>query len=211
MKSVAVVDYGASNLRSVVRALETAAAGLHEIKVCDTPEAILKADRIVFPGQGAIRHCMDLLREKNLDEALLESISSKPFLGLCLGLQTLFEFSEEDNGTNGLGIIPGRVIKFPENRKDGKGNLFKIPHMGWNNVEQRNAHPLWKGIEPGERFYFVHSYYVKPARVEDTSGTTDYVIDFTSAIARDNIFAVQFHPEKSQRAGLRLLNNFLSW
>ncbi|MEX2353424.1 MAG: imidazole glycerol phosphate synthase subunit HisH [Gammaproteobacteria bacterium] len=211
MKSVAVIDYGASNLRSVVRALEHVAERRHQIDICDTPEAVLKADKIVFPGQGAIRHCMDSLREKNLDMALLETLKTRPFLGLCLGLQSLFDSSEEDGGTPGFGIIPGKVMKFPEHKKDDKGNLFKIPHMGWNNVEQGQAHPLWKGINTGERFYFVHSYYVCPEQEADISGTTNYIKNFTSAIARDNLFAVQFHPEKSQKAGLKLLSNFLDW
>jgi len=211
MKSVAVIDYGASNLRSVVRALEFVAEGQHAITVCDTAESILQADKIVFPGQGAIRQCMDSLKARNLEQALLESLHNKPFLGLCLGLQALLDFSEEGGGTDGLGIIPGKVIKFPGNSRDEKGDLYKIPHMGWNNVEQRQPHPLWKGIDSGERFYFVHSYYVKPEQASDTTGTTSYIIDFTSAIARDNIFAVQFHPEKSQRAGLKLLSNFLAW
>jgi len=212
MKPVTVViDYGASNLRSVVKALEHVAAGKHKIIVGDTPETIRQADRIVFPGQGAIRQCMDALKEKNLAEALTESIKDKPFLGLCLGLQSLMDYSEEDTGTPGLGVIPGRVVKFPVGATDDTGNHFKIPHMGWNNVEYLQPHPLWKGIASGERFYFVHSYYVKPGLDHDCAGTTGYIVDFTSAIARDNLFAVQFHPEKSQRAGLQLLSNFLAW
>jgi glutamine amidotransferase len=211
MKSAVVVDYGASNLRSVVKALEHVAPGQYRIMVGTRPEQIQKADRIVFPGQGAIRQCMDALREAGLTGALTEAIHSKPFLGLCLGLQSLLEFSEEDGGTTGLGIIPGTVVKFPGGATDAAGNHCKIPHMGWNNVEQARAHPLWKGIAPGERFYFVHSYYVKPRLEQDSCGTTGYIVDFTSAIARDNLFAVQFHPEKSQQAGLRLLSNFLAW
>ena len=211
MENVAVIDYGASNLRSVIKAVEHVSEGKHKIIVTDRDDLILAADRIIFPGQGAIRHCMDSLRVKNLDQVLVESLRSKPYLGLCLGLQALLDFSEEDGGTEGLGIIPGKVVRFPNGHKDGQGDNFKIPHMGWNNVTQCFEHELWKGIDSGERFYFVHSYYVKPDQDEDTSGSTDYIVTFSSAVARDNIFAVQFHPEKSQKAGLQLLNNFLNW
>ena len=211
MKSVAVIDYGASNLRSVVKALEHVSEGKHRITVCADAEQIGKADRIVFPGQGAIRQCMDSLKQRNLVEPLLESLKTKPFLGLCLGLQSLLEYSEEDGGMSGLGVIPGEVVKFTEGQTDTDGNRFKIPHMGWNNVIQNQPHPLWKGIPSGERFYFVHSYYVKPDNAAVVAGTTAYVTDFTCASARDNLFAVQFHPEKSQKAGLQLLSNFLAW
>ena len=211
MQSAAVIDYGSSNLRSVVKALEHVSNGQHRIIVSDKAEEILQADRIVFPGQGAIRQCMDLLREKNLDQVILESLKSKPFLGLCLGLQALMEFSEEDDGTPGLGVIPGRVLRFPYGQKDKNGDAYKIPHMGWNNVKQTRGHSLWNGIKSDERFYFVHSYYVNQETGNDTSGKTDYIFDFTSAIAQENVFAVQFHPEKSQRAGLQLLTNFLNW
>ncbi len=211
MQTVAVIDYGASNLRSVARALAYISRDRHRVIVSDRAEEIYQADRIVFPGQGAIRQCMASLRDKSLDQVLLECLKSKPFLGLCLGLQTLMTCSAEDGGTNGLDVLPGRVEKFPEQRKDSAGNICKIPHMGWNNVIQQQPHPLWKGIESGEQFYFVHSYYVKPEQAEITAGTTEYIVDFTSAAARDNLFAVQFHPEKSQRAGLQLLGNFLQW
>ena len=211
MQSVAVIDYGASNLRSVVKALEHIASAKHRILICDTPEAILSADRIIFPGQGAIRQCMDSLDNIGLRQALLESLTSKPFLGLCLGLQALMDYSEEDNGTDGLGVIKGRVIRFPADRKQENGDEYKIPHMGWNNVQQLKEHPLWNGIKSGERFYFVHSYYVEPDDKDVITGMTDYIVDFTCAVSRDNLFAVQFHPEKSQRAGLQLLSNFLDW
>lgn len=211
MKSAVVVDYGASNLRSVVKALEHAAAGRHKITVADTPEQICQADRIIFPGQGAIGQCMAALTGKNLAGALVDALKNKPFLGLCLGMQALLDYSEEDNGTAGLGIIPGRVVRFAEGKKDAQGNPCKIPHMGWNNVEQTLPHPLWQGIPSGERFYFVHSYYARPVMQRDQAGMTAYIGDFASAIARDNLFAVQFHPEKSQRAGLQLLSNFLNW
>ncbi len=211
MQSVAVIDYGASNLRSVVKALEHVASTSHVIRVCTTPEEILSADRIIFPGQGAIRQCMDSLDTKGLKQVLLEVLSSKPFLGLCLGLQALMDYSDEDNGTTGLGVISGKVLKFPNGQKDKNGDEYKIPHMGWNKVRQIINHPLWNGINSGDRFYFVHSYYIKVDDDQFIAGKTDYILDFTSAISKENLFAVQFHPEKSQRAGLQLLKNFLDW
>ena len=211
MSTIVVIDYGTSNLRSVAKALEYVADKNHHIIVSDNAEQIRAADRVVFPGQGAIGQCMQSLKEKNLDELIKESIKTKPFLGICLGLQSLMDESDEDGGTKGLGIIPGRVIRFKDNVKDEKGYTCKIPHMGWNEVYQKKKHALWKDIEDGARFYFVHSYYVIPAKQSDIAATTDYAATFTSAVARDNIFATQFHPEKSQKAGLILLKNFLAW
>jgi glutamine amidotransferase len=211
MQSVAVIDYGASNLRSVIKALEFISGNRSRIIVADREDLILGADRIIFPGQGAIRQCMDALHQKNLDQVLIESLKSKPYLGLCLGLQALMDYSDEDGGTECLGILPGKVVRFPHGRKDSNGDHYKIPHMGWNNVVQCSDHPLWNGIDSGERFYFVHSYYVEPDNESDVSGRTDYIVSFTSAIAHDNLFAVQFHPEKSQQSGLQLLRNFLAW
>ena len=144
-------------------------------------------------------------------DVLLECIRNKPFLGICLGLQSLMDSSEEDGGTEALGIIPGKVCKFPDRARDTHGDILKVPHMGWNNVSFCMEHPLWKGIDPGSRFYFVHSYYVKPDDDVNIAAATDYIFEFTSAVARDNLFAVQFHPEKSQQAGLMLLRNFLEW
>jgi len=211
MSTVVVIDYGTSNLRSVAKALEFAAGKYHRIIVSEQAELIRLADRVVFPGQGAIGQCMQSLREKKLDVLIKEAIQTKPFLGICLGLQSLMDMSEEDGGTEGLGIIPGRVVRFKDNIRDEQGNLCKIPHMGWNQVNQSRPHALWEGIEDGARFYFVHSYYVVPDNTADTAATTDYAATFTSAAARDNIFATQFHPEKSQKAGLTLLKNFLEW
>ena len=211
MSKVAVLDYGTSNLRSVAKALEFVAGSQHDILVTNQRQEILSADRIVFPGQGAVGQCMQSLKESGLDEVIKECISNKPFLGICLGLQSLMQESDEDGGVKGLGIIPGKVVRFPDNIKDKHGDICKIPHMGWNRVNQQKPHPLWKDIEDGARFYFVHSYFVQVENDVDCAAKTNYAAEFTSAAARDNVFATQFHPEKSQHAGLTLLENFLSW
>ena len=211
MSTVVVIDYGSSNLRSVAKALEHVSGSDHSIRVSDQAATILAADRIVFPGQGAIGQCMSRLREKGLGEVIAECISEKPFLGICLGLQTLLDESDEDGGTLGLGIVAGHVRRFRDNQRGRDGSRCKIPHMGWNTVSQKQPHPLWNGIADNTRFYFVHSYYVEPENTGDVAGTTDYTLEFASAIARNKLFATQFHPEKSQQAGLRLLSNFLDW
>ena len=211
MQTLAVIDYGSSNLRSVSKALEYVADADTRILVSQRPKEILAADKIVFPGQGAIGQCMQALAQKNLQELVAESILSKPFLGICLGLQSLMEHSDENGGTEGLGIVKGGVHRFKTGITDNMGNTLKVPHMGWNQVRQEKEHPLWEGIESGERFYFVHSYYVEPERKQDCAATSEYGLEFTAAIARDKLFATQFHPEKSQQAGLRLLRNFLGW
>jgi imidazole glycerol-phosphate synthase subunit HisH len=211
MQTIAVIDYGASNLRSVSKALSYVADKKTRIMVSDKADEILVADKIVFPGQGAMGQCMNNLTAKGLDDVLKECVRSKPFLGICLGLQSLLEESEEDKGTLGLGIISGKVKKFATDARDDEGNVFKIPHMGWNSVVQEKSHALWRGIDSGERFYFVHSYFVEPAEKQDIAATCSYVVDFTAAVACDNLFATQFHPEKSQQAGLDLLSNFLQW
>lgn len=211
MSVVAVVDYGMGNLRSVAKALEhEAPAGTH-IQVTADPAAVARADRVVVPGQGAMPDCMRELADRGLREAVIRAAADKPFLGICVGLQMLFGHAEEGDVT-GLEILPGRVPRFPAAAMVAPdGSRLKVPHMGWNQVQQVETHPLWSGIEDGARFYFVHSYYVEPASPEVIAGSTVYGIPFTSAIARDNIFAVQFHPEKSAQAGLRLLSNFLRW
>lgn len=211
MSTVVVIDYGTSNLRSVAKALEHVADSRHKIIVSNEASHIHAADRIVFPGQGAIGQCVTSLKQQGLDSLIYDSIKTKPFLGICLGLQSLMDHSNEDGGTVGLGIIPGNVVRFQDDCLDENGDRCKIPHMGWNQVMQQQPHDLWKGIENGSRFYFVHSYYVSPLEPDDIAGTTDYTLSFTSAIARENIFATQFHPEKSQKAGLTLLKNFLDW
>jgi glutamine amidotransferase len=207
---ISIVDYGMGNLRSVQKALAHVAPAA-EVATTADPEAIRRADRVVFPGQGAMPDCMRRLNESGLAEALREAAASKPFLGLCIGEQMLFERSEEGD-TPGLALLPGRVVGFrltPGLRAAG----YKIPHMGWNEVWRARSHVLWDGIADGARFYFVHSYYCAPGAPELAAATTRYPENdaFTSAIARDNIFATQFHPEKSAAAGLTLLSNFAKW
>lgn len=210
MIDVAVIDYGMGNLRSVEKAIEHV-AGSAVVRVTDDPQVVADAQRVVFPGQGAMPDCIAELEGRGLHDAVLKAAAEKPFLGICIGLQMLFERSEEGD-VAGLGLLRGAVRRFPEaqmRRPDGA--RLKVPHMGWNEVWHHGEHPLWRDIPDGDRFYFVHSYYVDAARDEVVAGHTDYGIRFTSAISRDNIFAVQFHPEKSARAGLQLLTNFIRW
>jgi glutamine amidotransferase len=205
---ISIVDYGMGNLRSVQKALQHVAAG-DEIEITSDPGAIRSADRVVFPGQGAMPDCMRSLQESGLGEAVEEAARGKPFLGLCIGQQMLFDRSAEGD-TPGLGLLPGAVVGFADAAGTREAGL-KIPHMGWNEVWQEGPHALWKGIPDGTRFYFVHSFYCEPADASLAAGRTRYPHAFTSAIARDNIFATQFHPEKSSAAGLTLLSNFASW
>jgi glutamine amidotransferase len=208
MQRIAIVDYGMGNLRSVQKALAHVAPGA-DVAITADPAAIRRADRVVFPGQGAMPDCMRSLKESGLGDAVAESARAKPFLGLCIGQQMLFESSAEGD-TPGLGLLPGRVVGFrltPENRAAG----MKVPHMGWNEVRQMRPHALWQGIGDSSRFYFVHSFYCVPSDTRLAAGETRYDGAFTSAIARDNIFATQFHPEKSAVAGLQLLSNFATW
>lgn len=208
--AVAVVDYGMGNLRSVVKAIEHVASD-ERVILASCAADVAAADRVVVPGQGAMPDCMHELERRGLRDAVVEAAAEKPFLGICVGLQLLFGHAEEGDVT-GLGILPGRVPRFPQARMlAADGSRLKVPHMGWNEVRQNIAHPLWAGIADGARFYFVHSYYVVPDEAGLSAGTTRYGIPFTSAVARDNIFAVQFHPEKSARDGLQLLANFMRW
>jgi glutamine amidotransferase len=210
MTEIAVVDYGMGNLRSVAKAIEHVAPHA-TVRVTSDPHAVLRAERVVFPGQGAMRDCMREMDARGLREAILTSAREKPFLGICIGLQMLFDHSEEGD-TKGLGLLPGRVRRFPqEQMHDAAGNKLKVPHMGWSEVHQSGAHPLWDGIPDDSRFYFVHSYFPEPASPDVIAAYSVYPFAFTCAAARDNIFAVQFHPEKSQSAGLRLLANFTVW
>ena len=210
MPDIAVVDYGMGNLRSVAKAL-VHVAPQHDIAVTSDPDAIGGAARVVLPGQSAMPDCMRSLDESGLRDAVLEAARTRPFLGICLGLQMLFDMSEE-GPTAGLSVLRGRVVRFRgEAMTLSDGARLKVPHMGWNRVGQIRRHRLWDGIEDGSRFYFAHSYHPEPADPELTAGTTDYPTAFTCAIARANIFATQFHPEKSHRAGLQLLANFVAW
>lgn len=210
MTDVAIIDYGMGNLRSVAKAIEHVAPG-REIVITSDPAVVAAAGRVVFPGQGAMPDCMRELDLRGLRPVVIAAAASKPFLGICIGQQMLFAHSAEGD-VPGLGILPGEVVRFPDERMvAADGCRLKVPHMGWNEVWQSKPHPMWEGIADGERFYFVHSYFVTPADAGVTAAQTDYGLRFTSAVARDNIFAVQFHPEKSAQAGLRLLENFVRW
>jgi imidazole glycerol-phosphate synthase subunit HisH len=207
---IAVIDYGMGNLRSVAKALAHVAPDA-TIAVSSDPAVIRDAARVVLPGQSAMPETMASLDASGLRDVVLACIADRPFLGVCLGLQMLFETSEE-GPTCGLGVLAGSVRRFREEELAlPGGERLKIPHMGWSRVRQVRAHPLWAGIDDDALFYFAHSYHPAPADPALTAATTAYPAPFTCAIARANIFAVQFHPEKSQRAGLRLLANFVAW
>jgi glutamine amidotransferase len=209
-RSIAVVDYGMGNLRSVAKALEHVSPK-SRVTITSDAAAIRRADRVVFPGQGAMPDCMRYLAASGLTEAVLEAAASKPLFGVCVGEQMLFEGSEEGD-TPGLGVLKGRVVRFGASAAAKSATpRLKVPHMGWNRVHQCNPHPLWRGIAQDDYFYFVHSYYVVPANAALEAGNTRYGIGFTCAIAQDNIFATQFHPEKSAASGLRLYENFIHW
>ena len=207
---IAVVDYGMGNLRSVAKALVHVAPNL-DIVVSADPAVIRSADRVVLPGQSAMPDCMRCLDASGLREVVVEAAATRPFLGICLGLQMLFDFTEE-GPTQGLGVLRGSVVRFrDEAMQQPDGSRLKIPHMGWSPVRQARAHPLWAGIDDGTRFYFAHSFHPLPDDPGVIAGTAAYPAAFTCAIARANIFATQFHPEKSHTAGLRLLANFVAW
>ena len=208
MKKLVVVDYGMGNLRSVAKAFEFVAresAMDINVVISSSPSEVAAADRVAFPGQGAMPDCMRYLRESGLEGAVRQAAAERPFFGVCVGMQMLFERSEEGD-TAGLGIFAGTVRRFRPME-----HALKVPHMGWNEVNQTASHALWQDISSGERFYYVHSYYCEPSDPIVTKATTDYSGHFTAAIARANIFATQFHPEKSHRAGLTLYRNFLNW
>ena len=212
MQRVAVVDYGGSNLRSVVKAIEHVAGPNDDVQVCERPEQLRNADRVVFPGQGAIGDCMKHLQERDLVQALRECVQVKPFFGICLGLQSLMTSSDEDGGMACRDVFPGHVRRFPADAGPAPdGSPRKIPHMGWNEVRWTRDHPVLAGVPSGTRFYFVHSYFVAPADPAVIIGETDYIAPFCSALASGYAFATQFHPEKSADAGLHLLRNFLAW
>lgn len=213
MVDIAVIDYGMGNLRSVQHALGTVAPNA-SIVVTGDPDVVAGAGRVVFPGQGAMPDCMRELDARNLRNAVLEAARNKPFLGICIGLQMLFEHSTEGD-VPCLGVLPGQVVRFAHDLHDAQGNRLKVPHMGWNQVHHAAAdagtHPMWQGIAQDERFYFVHSYYVQPDDATLVQAVSNYPDSFVCAVARDNLFAVQFHPEKSHTAGLQLLKNFIGW
>ncbi|KQV51568.1 imidazole glycerol phosphate synthase subunit HisH [Massilia sp. Root335] len=206
---IVVID-GVGNLRSVAQALR-AVAPEADVQISNDPAVIDAADRVVLPGQGAMRDCMQSLRESGAEDALLRATRTRPVMGVCVGEQMLFEMSEEGDAP-GLGLLPGKVVRF---QLDGKlqadGSRFKVPQMGWNRVRQSRAHPLWNGVADNSYFYFVHSYFAVPDDAAHTIGETDYGAPYCCAVARDNIVATQFHPEKSAAAGLQLYKNFVHW
>jgi len=213
MSTIAIINYNMGNLHSVTKALEHVAPEGTQVILSNVADEILAADRIVFPGQGAARDCMNELNKAGLVDVVREAAKSKPFLGICMGMQVLLERSEEHDGIDCIGIYKGNTHSFagriPE--KDVDGERLKIPQMGWNRVYHTQDHPLWKGIDDGSRFYFVHSYFVDPDDKNITAGTTEYGLKYASAIAKDNVFAIQAHPEKSADDGLQLLKNFTEW
>lgn len=209
----AIVDYGMGNLHSVLKSVQAAQAlsgKAGEVYLTDRPEDIFAADKIIFPGQGAMPDCMAALRQSGLGEAVEDGLKNKPFFGICVGAQLLFEHSEEGD-TAGLGWFKGRVKRFAANQTDAHGGRLKVPHMGWNTVRQTRPHPLFKDIGQETRFYFVHSYYFAPEDPETVLATSEYPHEFACIVGKDNVFATQFHTEKSHDAGLLLLRNFLDW
>ncbi len=209
MSSVAVIDYGMGNLHSIAKALQHADASVN-VQISADASVIQAADRVVFPGVGAMRDCMQALHELGLADVIKRVAQDRPFLGICLGMQALLTDSEENGGIACLNVFPGHVRHFADNLCDDQGQPLKIPHMGWNRVKQK-PHPLWHDITQDSRFYFVHSYFAMPDHEQDSIASSDYPQPFSCALAKDKVFAVQFHPEKSQAAGLQLLQNFLRW
>lgn len=214
METIGVIDYGMGNLHSLAKSLERA-AGNQRILISYDPKVLLECDRLVLPGVGGVRACMDELRRLELSDLVIEAARRRPLLGVCLGMQVLLEHSDENGGVATLGLIPGAVVRFPDPPPTTDPALrqerLKVPHMGWNRVHQARPHPLWAGIADDSWFYFVHSYYAAPQNPAHTLGVADYMFGFAAAVARDNVAGVQFHPEKSQDVGLRMLANFASW
>ena len=208
---IAVVDYGMGNLRSVSKALEHVTSKDQCVIVSSDAKEIADAERVVFPGQGAARDCMQQLNDLGLIDVVLHAAHEKPFLGICMGMQVLMAHSEENQGVSCMNLYAGEVRAFADESLQSQMQSLKIPHMGWNKVSHKQAHPLWNEIEENSRFYFVHSYYVDPEDEALVAGSTEYGIEFVSAIARENVFAAQFHPEKSAHDGLQLLKNFCCW
>lgn len=207
MAIIGVIDYGMGNLHSIAKAMEHVAPG-HRVEVSYDPDELLRADRLVLPGVGGISHCMKELQRLELDELVQEVVGTRPLLGICLGMQALLSFSDENDGVDALDVFPGQVQKFVQ---PADGSRLKIPHMGWNQVRWEFEHPLWRDVPQDSWFYFVHSFRAVPDKTQHVAGTTEYGSRFASSLLRDNVFAVQFHPEKSQAAGLALLANFAQW
>ena len=204
MKTIAIIDYGMSNLSSVVKAIEYIAPN-EKVIVSSNAVEIDNSDKIIFPGQGAAKNCMKSIYEKKLEGVIKKNSKEKPFLGICMGMQVLMDFSDENNGTQCLSVIKGKVEKL----KSQKNNKKKIPHMGWNKNIKKNDHPIWHNIKDGSFFYFVHSYYINPLEKSTIIGETEYGKIFSSVIAKNNIIAIQGHPEKSSDVGLQFLKNFI--
>lgn len=213
MNRIAIIDYGMGNLHSMAKAVERVSDGAHVFLSCDA-ESLRRADKIIFPGVGAIAPCMAELSRLGLDTALKDAAASKPMLGVCLGMQAMLEHSDESDGVSGLGLIAGNARRLPDTNTNADGEnvkRYKVPHIGWNNIHQENDHPLWQDIAQDSQFYFVHSYHAVPGDNTNVAATTKYGQPIVTAITHENIVAVQFHPEKSQNVGLRLLANFIDW
>ncbi len=217
MEVIGIIDYGMGNLHSLAKSLERVSAA-QRVEVSFDPEKLMRCDKLVLPGVGGVLGCMNELRRLELNDLVQEASQSKPMLGICLGMQVMLESSEENGGVQALGLFPGEVLRFPDPEpvapdavQSSQTDRLKVPHMGWNRVKQTQDHPIWQGIENESWFYFVHSYYARPRNAKHVIGVSEYGDNFACAIAKDNLVAVQFHPEKSQGAGLRLLSNFAQW
>ena len=211
MSQIVVLDLGTGNLRSVAKAAEHAAGAGWTISITREPSLIKNADRIIVPGQGAIESWMAALTNDTLRSALLSGLKNKPVLAICVGMQALFDYDHEHGGHKCLGLFKGEVVRFEHGKINNQGLPLKVPQMGWNRVSIKRSHPLWQGIENNSWFYFLHSYYVSAQEADVIVGETEYDVTYTSAVARDNIFAIQCHPEKSHNAGIRLIENFVNW
>lgn len=209
-QTLAIIDYGMGNLHSVAKAIEHVAPEVR-VQVTDQQQVVRDADRVILPGVGAMRDCMAEIRRLGVDDWVREAVAEKPLLGICVGMQALMDHSEENDGVDGIKLLPSAVRRFAPDMTGEQGERLKVPHMGWNEVFMTQEHPLWQDIPPGERFYFVHSYYVEAQGNADMAGRCHYGVDLAAAVARGNLFAVQFHPEKSHQAGLQLLQNFTRW
>lgn len=210
MAAIGVIDYGMGNLHSLGKALQRVCSSTR-VEISYDPETLIKCDRLVLPGVGGVKACMNELRRLELNDLVLEAAAKKPLMGICLGMQVMLDRSEENGGVDALGLFPGSVVRFPDPAIERGAARLKVPHMGWNQVRQQQAHPIWEGIPDDSWFYFVHSYHARLTQAAHSLGETNYIHPFPAALARDNIVAFQFHPEKSQAAGIALLGNFVNW